>query len=133
MSSPLVSYKEVADITSKDLILKGCLMYGNRVGIPGQLKNKMSIIHADHVGITRCKLMQDHISCGLELLDTRKATFLIVVDDYTKWIECFILNNTNLGNIIASLSECFSRFSVPSVIVSDNGSPFNCNVFFAYC
>ncbi|KAJ8886449.1 hypothetical protein PR048_012660, partial [Dryococelus australis] len=57
MSTPLVSYNEVADIMSKYLILKGCLMYRNGVVIPGQLKNKMSIIHADHVGITRCKLM----------------------------------------------------------------------------
>ncbi|KAJ8877545.1 hypothetical protein PR048_022000, partial [Dryococelus australis] len=87
MSTPLVSYKEVADITSKDLILSKVLetvMNGNfkrlrnepelrkyfkiykLLSIPEDslisnswsIENKMSIIHADHVGITRCKLME---------------------------------------------------------------------------
>ncbi|KAJ8879811.1 hypothetical protein PR048_020419 [Dryococelus australis] len=125
---------------------EGFLMYGNRVVIPGQLKNKiLSIIHADHVGITRCKLMaRSHVwwfgmndniekkvrtlqnrghkvikswpvsKCPwyrnhIDLLGTHKAKFVIVVDDYTKWIECFNLNNINLGNIMASLSEMFFK------------------------
>ncbi|KAJ8896471.1 hypothetical protein PR048_001815, partial [Dryococelus australis] len=100
-----VSYKEVSDITSKYIILKCCLR--NRVVIPGQLKNKvLSIIHADHEGITRCKLMtisyiwwfgiNDDIEMKTCWIPTHKTKFLIAVDDYTKWIECFILNNTNL-------------------------------------
>ncbi|KAJ8866092.1 hypothetical protein PR048_033616 [Dryococelus australis] len=79
--------------------------------------------------VRTCKLYQQVHNRGHEislaynsyrLFDTHKATFLIAVVDYTKWIECFILDNTNLGNIIVSLSECFSRFSPPSVNVSDN-------------
>ncbi|KAJ8885861.1 hypothetical protein PR048_012067 [Dryococelus australis] len=55
MSTPLVSYNEVADITSKDLIVTKVL----ETVMNGNLKKsvRMSIIHADHVGITRCKLM----------------------------------------------------------------------------
>ncbi|KAJ8874004.1 hypothetical protein PR048_024844 [Dryococelus australis] len=79
-----------------------CLMYGNRIVIPGQLKNKiLSITRADHVGITRCELM---------------------AISYVWW---FGMND--------DIEMKFLNVLVPSIIVSDNGPPFNSNGFSANC
>ena len=69
----------------------------------------------------------------IDLLDTHKAKMFILIDDYSKWVEFFIVNNTNLNSITNKLNDCFSRFSVPCIIVSDNGPPFNSYQFKSYC
>lgn len=65
----------------------------------------------------------------VDLLDTFKSKVLILVDEYLKWVECFLLKSTNADCIVSRLSECFSRFGFPQCVVSDNGPPFNSFVY----
>ncbi|XP_065219763.1 uncharacterized protein K02A2.6-like [Planococcus citri] len=50
--------------------------------------------------------------------------FLIIVDAYSKWIEVYVLRNTDSDIIIKCFGDCFARFGVPEVLVSDNGPQF---------
>ncbi|KAJ8873378.1 hypothetical protein PR048_027014 [Dryococelus australis] len=90
MLTPSLPYKEVIDIMSKDLILGKVL---DRV---------ISVIHADHLGITRCKLMARSYVWLFGLNDDKEMS--------VRSCKCFILNNVNVGNVIANVSECFPRF-----------------------
>ena len=51
-------------------------------------------------------------------------TFLVVIDAYTKYIECLIVNSTSTSATIEGLREIFSRNGLPETIVSDNCSSF---------
>lgn len=60
-------------------------------------------------------------------------TFLIVEDTYSKWLEVYVMNNTNASATIEKLRNLFSIFGLPNEIVSDNGPPFNSKEFNAFC
>lgn len=55
--------------------------------------------------------------------------FLIIVDAHSKWMEVYPLKSTNSFKTIECLGECFSRFGLPLVLVSDNGSQFTSQEF----
>lgn len=61
------------------------------------------------------------------------TTFLIVVDAYSKFVEIVIMKSTVVNALIEKLSKFFAIFGLPTKIVSDNGPPFNSNVFKKYC
>lgn len=61
------------------------------------------------------------------------TTFLIVIDAYSKFVEIAIMKSTVVNAFIDKLSKFFATFGLPSKIVSDNGPPFNSNVFKKYC
>lgn len=48
--------------------------------------------------------------------------FLVVVDAYSKWIEVIKLSSTTAKVTECKLRELFSRFGLPDILVSDNGS-----------
>lgn len=48
--------------------------------------------------------------------------FLVVVDAYSKWIEVIKLSSTTARVTECKLRELFSRFGIPDMLVSDNGS-----------
>lgn len=50
--------------------------------------------------------------------------FLIVVDAYSKWLEVIPLKSITSKKTIESLTEIFSRWGLPEIIVSDNGTSF---------
>ena len=56
-------------------------------------------------------------------------TFLIIVDAHSKWMEVYPLKTTNTTKTIECLRDCFSRFGLPIVLVSDNGSQFTSHEF----
>lgn len=60
-------------------------------------------------------------------------TFLIIVDSFSKWVECLSMSSTKSQSVCEKLNEVFSCFSIPNVIVSDNGPPFNSSEFEKYC
>nr|CAI5855280.1 unnamed protein product [Callosobruchus analis] len=61
-------------------------------------------------------------------------TFLILVDDKSKWLDVKLMQNgTNAKNIILKLKETFAIFGLPVELVSDNGPPFNSQEFIAFC
>lgn len=60
--------------------------------------------------------------------------FLVIVDAYTKWIECFPLNS-GYGSavVIEKLYEVMSRFGIINTLVSDNGTSFTSQQFKDFC
>ena len=51
--------------------------------------------------------------------------FLVLVDSYSKWIECIDMNNSITSKrTIDQLRFIFSRFGLPSTVVTDNGTSF---------
>ncbi|XP_047984364.1 uncharacterized protein K02A2.6-like [Leguminivora glycinivorella] len=53
------------------------------------------------------------------------ASFLVLIDSTSKWIEVFRMNKTTANDVIRVLRETFARFGLPKEIVSDNGPPFS--------
>jgi transposase InsO family protein len=62
-------------------------------------------------------------------LDHCSYGFLIVVDAHSKWPETIPTKPTNSTATIKILREIFSRFGLPSILVSDNGSNFHSSEF----
>ena len=56
--------------------------------------------------------------------------WLIVVDARTKWPEVFQLKKATSGTALIAI---FSRFGLPEIIVTDNGSQFTSDQFKAFC
>lgn len=61
----------------------------------------------------------------LDFFYFQHQTFLIIMDAYSKWVECFQMPSTNVSAVMSKLNEVFSRFSIPVCMVSDNGCHFN--------
>lgn len=49
---------------------------------------------------------------------------LVLIDSYSKWPEAFIINNADTKVTIEKCRECFARFGLPRVFVTDNGAQF---------
>lgn len=57
----------------------------------------------------------------IDYMSIGQAVYLIVVDAYSKWLECVHMDRgTSTNALIQKLKDMFSRFGVPYVIVSDN-------------
>lgn len=59
--------------------------------------------------------------------------YFVIVDAYCKWPEIFRMSSTTSASTIAKLREVFSRFGLPDVIVSDNGTQFSSAEFATFC
>lgn len=60
--------------------------------------------------------------------------FLIIVDAYSKWVECYDVSTTyNSKAIIRKLYDMMSRFGIPHTLVSDNGTSFTSTEFNDFC
>ncbi|GFO01889.1 transposon ty3-g Gag-Pol polyprotein, partial [Plakobranchus ocellatus] len=57
---------------------------------------------------------------------------LIVIDDYSRFPEVEIVNSTSARSVTPKLNQIFARFGTPSVLKSDNGSPFNGEEFASF-
>ena len=52
------------------------------------------------------------------------SEYLIVVDNYYRYIKVKKLLSTNTAAVIMSFKAIFSQHGIPSVVVSDNGPQF---------
>lgn len=60
--------------------------------------------------------------------------YLVIVDAYTKWLECYNMrNNITTKMLVIKLTEFMSRFGIPQAIVSDNGTSFVSKEFTDFC
>uniref|UniRef100_A0A2A4JM87 RNA-directed DNA polymerase n=1 Tax=Heliothis virescens TaxID=7102 RepID=A0A2A4JM87_HELVI len=59
--------------------------------------------------------------------------YLILVDAHSKWIEALPMGRTDAQATITALMTVFSRFGLPSQLVTDNGPPFLSHEFKEYC
>jgi hypothetical protein len=55
--------------------------------------------------------------------------FLVIVDAYSKWPEIISMNSTNTESTIRVLRDVFSRYGIPVLLVSDNGTQFTSEEF----
>jgi transposase InsO family protein len=59
---------------------------------------------------------------------------LVVIDDFTKWVEIFPLRDATAARIGKVLEESlFCRFGMPKTLVSDNGTNFTSNIMKYLC
>jgi hypothetical protein len=59
---------------------------------------------------------------------------LVVIDDFTKWVEIFPLRDATAARIGKVLEEnVFCRFGMPKYLVSDNGTNFTSNIMAYFC
>lgn len=68
---------------------------------------------------------------GVDIMDFKKKSYLVVYDYTTKWLDVKIITSKSANSIVSALLDIFSQFGVPSEIVSDH-VPFDsreCNKF----
>ena len=61
---------------------------------------------------------------GIDLFEFDSKDYLIVVDYFTNWWEFDRLHKTTSRAVIDKLKCHFTRFGIPSILVSDNGPQF---------
>ena len=66
---------------------------------------------------------------GMDLFELKGHTYLIIIDNYSRWIEVSPLQKTNSGNIVNNCKSVFSRNGIPELLISDNGLQFISKVF----
>ena len=70
-----------------------------------------------------------------DLCEYDNQNYLILTDDYSRWLEILHLcraggaKNTASGSVIAKFKDVFARFGTPHTIISDNGPQFQSHEF----
>ena len=57
----------------------------------------------------------------IDFFEKGKLNFLIVVDDYSKWLEVIPMVSITSLKTIEVLRSLFARYGIPEEVVSDNG------------
>ena len=66
---------------------------------------------------------------GTDLFVWDNATYLLVVDYYSRFIEIAKLSRTTSQGVIDHLKSIFARHGIPQVVVSDNGPQYASSLF----
>ena len=102
-------------------------------------RNKKPVRHA------RCKMTRYHAGAPMERVHLdfmgplpvtkgNNAYVLMMVDQFTKWVECIPLpSQTAEETARAAINEFFSRFGYPFQIFTDRGTNFESNLFKQIC
>ena len=61
---------------------------------------------------------------GSDLFELNGSTYLLVVDNFSCFIEIQKVSSINSRSVILALKAIFSRHGVPATLVSDNGSQY---------
>ena len=64
-----------------------------------------------------------------DLMQLNQASYLIVVDYYSRFIELAKLKDTQSRTVVMHMKSIFSRHSIPEVAISDNGPQYSCQEF----
>ena len=70
---------------------------------------------------------------GMDLLSFKGRDYLLVVDYFSNYPEVCLLNDTHSSSVIVKLKSIFSRFSIPKVVISDNGPQLSSHQFIRFC
>ncbi|GFO29263.1 Pol polyprotein [Plakobranchus ocellatus] len=74
----------------------------------------------------------DELSVGFAGPFPTGEHLLIVIDDYSRFPEVESVKSTSACSLTSKLNRIFARFGTPSVLKSDNGSPFNGEEFASF-
>uniref|UniRef100_A0A1A7XP55 Gypsy retrotransposon integrase-like protein 1 n=1 Tax=Iconisemion striatum TaxID=60296 RepID=A0A1A7XP55_9TELE len=64
-----------------------------------------------------------------DLCEHKGHYYLIVIDNFSRWLEILNLPKTNSDTVIQKLKSVFSRFGVPEELMTDNGPQFTADQF----
>ncbi|XP_035910630.1 uncharacterized protein K02A2.6-like isoform X1 [Anopheles stephensi] len=126
----------------------GILYFDDRVVIPKKLKTRRGMDQDIKDLVQTCVICQARQTVPKEVVTTtwkpvcepfervhvdlcyiEGRILLILVDAFTKYIDVKIVNMTRATDIIEQLESFFAHFGLPKEVVSDNGPPFNSEVF----
>ena len=60
-----------------------------------------------------------------DLFEIKGVTYLMLVDYFSRYIEVNKLSSTTSASVITALKSSFSRYGIPSVLMSDNGPQYS--------
>ena len=66
---------------------------------------------------------------GVDLMFVKNCNYLITVDYFSNFWEIDYLENTKANTVIRKLKAHFSRYGLPSILMSDNGPQFSSDEF----
>ncbi|KAL0894785.1 hypothetical protein ABMA27_013312 [Loxostege sticticalis] len=70
----------------------------------------------------------------IDYLSIGQRVYLVIVDSFSKWLECLYMHNgTSTRALISKLKCIFSIFGIPNVLVSDNDVKINSDEFRTFC
>lgn len=118
-------------------LTKDCIVYVNACTTCNQKKaptvKARASLGSYHAGAPMERVHIDVIG-PLPLTKQGNRYILVVVDQFTKWLECYPLKDQTAETLAKVLTcEFFSRFGCPLQIHTDQGRNFDGNLFRALC
>ena len=62
---------------------------------------------------------------GVDLFKYKKSSYIIIIDDFSCFIEIAKLTNTSSTAVITHMKSIFARHGIPYCVMSDNGPQFS--------
>lgn len=59
----------------------------------------------------------------IDFFEKNRVKYLVLVDAFSGWIECWIMNKTDAAAVIRRLRTCFAQLGLPRLVIADNGPP----------
>lgn len=66
---------------------------------------------------------------GADLLHYDGKDYLVVIDYYSRWLELVRLHSLSSATVIKKFQQIFATHGIPDVLMSDNGTQFQCTEF----
>ena len=66
---------------------------------------------------------------GMDLFYWDRATYLLIIDYYSRFIEVSRLSNESANEVIHHTKSIFARHGIPVELISDNGPEFTSEDF----
>ena len=66
---------------------------------------------------------------SIDFCDVSGHYVLVVIDDYSRFLDIEIVHSTSAKAVIPKLDRIFAAYGVPEVVKFDNGPPFNGHEF----
>ena len=64
-----------------------------------------------------------------DLFELKGATYLVVVDYFSRFPEVIQMKSTTCRGVISALKTLFARYGIPEVLVNDNGPQYSSTEF----
>lgn len=68
-----------------------------------------------------------------DIFELDQKYYLVVVDDFSGFVECAYLKDISSAAVISKIKEIFARFGPPQLLITDNGRQFVSEEFKSFC